>query len=374
MQLSNNVVLACAGSGKTWGICNDAIFQRVGTKKVLMVSYTHKGVYSLNNEYTKQNYGVVDNHVKICTWFQFLLQELIKPYQSEFLKEINKIESCDFSQMYGEKFDKKNTRKYFLNNENDVKANNASEFALYLNQLSGGAVLDRLEEVYSCIYIDELQDLVGRDIELLELLFLSSIKIYCVGDYKQSTLKTHNAKSNKDKCGVHVFDYVETLKNSHNLEIIKSNCSRRFIQDIANFVNMICPSDPVISIVEADEKAMGVYQILKKDVPDYISNFKPDILRYDKRSSTMDYPALNFGVCKGMTMKRVLIFPNKPLKAFLLNPSKKMDSPEKYYVGSTRAMYSLAFVLDKLKPNDYFENDIIELANGEISVLKYVKT
>lgn len=373
MQLSNNVVLACAGSGKTWGICNDAIFQRVGTKKVLMVSYTHKGVYSLNNEYTKQNYGVVDNHVKICTWFQFLLQELIKPYQSEFLKEINKIESCDFSQMYGEKFDKKNTRKYFLNNENDVKANNASEFALYLNQLSGGAVLNRLEEVYSCIYIDELQDLVGRDIELLELLFLSSIKIYCVGDYKQSTLKTHNAKSNKDKSGVHVFDYVETLKNSHNLEIIKSNCSRRFIQDIANFVNMICPSDPVISIVEADEKAMGVYQILKKDVPDYISNFKPDILRYDKRSSTMDYPALNFGVCKGMTMKRVLIFPNKPLKAFLLNPSIKMNASEKYYVGSTRAMYSLAFVLDKLKPNDYFENDIIELANCEISVLRYVK-
>ena len=67
---------------------------------------------------------------------------------------------------------------------------------------------------------------------------------------------------------------------------------------------------------------MGVFQILEDDVHEYIHFFKPYILKYDKNTFTLNYPSLNFGVSKGMTMDRVLIFPNGPLNKFLLNPSK----------------------------------------------------
>lgn len=179
MQYDNTLVLACAGSGKTWGMCHDSRTSiEKYTKKILMVSYTHKGVSSIKKEYSKQNNGILDKNLVISTWFQFLLKELIRPYQRSFLKKISQIRSYDFSKMYGVDYSKKNTMPYFLNRNFDVKANRASEFAILLNQLSNGAVIKRLEDTYACMYIDELQDLVGKDIELLELLFQSSIKFF----------------------------------------------------------------------------------------------------------------------------------------------------------------------------------------------------
>lgn len=274
--------------------------------------------------------------------------------------------------MYGRRdYSRKNTIAYYLNANDDVKANNASEFAVFLNQISHGAVLNRLEEIYSYIYIDELQDLAGRDIDLLELLFLSSIRIYCVGDYKQSTLKTHNAKVNKKKSGEYIFNYLEMLEHSHNLEIEKSNSSRRFIQDIADFANLVYPGDPVTSISEAIEESMGVYQILSNDVSDYINYFHPTVLRFDKKTDTHGYTALNFGVSKGMTMDRVLIFPNGPLKMFLKERNQNLSSPYKYYVGVTRPKYSLTFVVDSLKVNDCFKEDTIDIGFRRLNVTKF---
>ena len=52
-----------------------------GNKHILLISYTNEGVKSLENEYRKQNDGVLDNGVIIKTWYSFLLSEFIKPYQ-----------------------------------------------------------------------------------------------------------------------------------------------------------------------------------------------------------------------------------------------------------------------------------------------------
>ncbi len=276
--------------------------------------------------------------------------------------------------MYGIDFSRKNSKEYFLNKHNDVKANHASEFAVLLNSLSGGAVIKRLEETYSCIYFDELQDLVGYDIDLLELLFLSSIRIYCVGDYKQATLKTHNTKSNTKKGGMYVFKYLETIKETHNISIIKNNSTRRFITDIAQFANLFYSEDPVISITDSNEDAMGVYQITEDDAEKYIQFFKPSILKYDINTPTLNHPSINFGVSKGMTLDRVLIFPNGPLSKFLLNPSNKLKSPDRYYVGVTRAKYSLAFVVKKLIEDKYFKKTKIHIEDCEIEVLKFQNT
>jgi len=372
MQYNNILVLACAGSGKTYGICNDAKkYYSESNTRVLMVSYTHRGVDSIRNEYAKQNHGVLDKHVVIRTWYQFLLRELIKPYQSSFLGEISKVNSFDFSQMFGVDYKKKNTIPYFFNKNYDVKANRASELAVLINKLSGGAVIKRLEETYSCIYLDELQDLVGKDVELLELLLQSSIRVYCVGDYKQATFRTHNPKTDRKKGGKNIFQDFELFRERYQIHVIKDNKSKRFVSDIADFANLVYPEDPITGLYDVDEKATGVYQILKSDVHAYINHFRPNILRYDVNTSTLGYPSMNFGVSKGMTFDRVLIFPNNSLCTFLRNPKKRISSPEKYYVAVTRPRYSLAFVVDEFIPNEYFLEDTIELQEKRIPVLKF---
>jgi DNA helicase II / ATP-dependent DNA helicase PcrA len=73
-----------------------------------------------------------------------------------------------------------------------------------------------------------------------------------------------------------------------------------------------------------------------------------------------------------MTMDRVLIFPNGPLNKFLLDPSNRLEAPDKYYVGVTRAKYSLAFVVKKLIQNKYFTKDKVHIGDHEIEVLKFI--
>ena len=81
-KMSNDVIFAAAGNGKTYNICNEAIKLASETNKlILLVSYTNEGVHSLEKEYRKQNFGVLDKNVIIKTWYSFLLSELIKPYQ-----------------------------------------------------------------------------------------------------------------------------------------------------------------------------------------------------------------------------------------------------------------------------------------------------
>lgn len=201
--------MAAAGSGKTWGICNEIIHNRNSCdKRILIVTYTNKGVESIKQEYQRQNSGIIDDFVEIKTWFQFLLADLIKPYQKSIVGRDNRIRSLDFSQSYGKiNFVKRGEVNHYLTKHDDVLSNVASELAVDCNNATGGKVISRLSEVFESIYIDEIQDIAGEDFDILELLFGSPINVICVGDYKQSTYTTHNTRKRKKVTGQNIVDY-----------------------------------------------------------------------------------------------------------------------------------------------------------------------
>ena len=168
MQLNNIVIMAAAGAGKTHDICKEVIENAKTTnKKILITTYTNKGIESIEKEYKKQNNGVIDKNVVVLSWFQFLLRELVKPYQSSILNKINIINSIDFNHQYGYiNFNSRGTPKHYMFT-NNILSNTVSEFAIDSNIKSNNKVMQRLEEIYSHIYIDEIQDLAGEDIEIL---------------------------------------------------------------------------------------------------------------------------------------------------------------------------------------------------------------
>ena len=43
----------------------------------------------------------------------------------------------------------------------------------------------------------------------------------------------------------------------------------------------------------------GVYFIKKEDIEQYCTLFQPVILRYNERTDTMGWRAINYGECKG---------------------------------------------------------------------------
>ena len=373
MQLNNIVIMAAAGAGKTHDICKEVIENAKTTnKKILITTYTNKGIESIEKEYKKQNNGVIDKNVVILSWFQFLLRELVKPYQSSILNKINIINSIDFNHQYGYiNFNSRGTPKHYMLT-NNILSNTVSEFAIDSNIKSNNKVIQRLGEIYSHIYIDEIQDLAGEDIEILNLLFNSKIQIQCVGDVKQSTYTTYNAKKNKKITGIHLIDFFKELERKGIITLLFNNKTRRFGREICEFSNSICNDKN--NRIESDkiykEENQGVYLLDKKDFENYFKIYKPTILKFDAKTK-IDYDSLNFGQSKGMTFDRVAIFPNKKYKEFLQNGTS-LDSPCKYYVSATRARYSIVFVVEKLFENDNFKYTNINLEDNSIKVSKYM--
>jgi len=375
MQLNNKVIMAAAGAGKTYGICKEVIEESNNTnKRILITTYTNKGVEAIEKEYKKQNAGVIDENIVIMTWFQFLLSDLVKPYQKSILNEYNVIKSIDFNHQYGFiNYAKRGTREHYITKNDEILSNMVSEFVLDSNKKTQGKVIGRLEEVYSRIYIDEVQDLAGEDLELLKLLFDSKIYIECVGDYKQSTYTTHNSKKNKKQTGINIISYFKELEKKNKIELFFNKKTRRFEKEICSFSNEIFGNleDIIESDVVYNQENMGVYLIEDKDVELYYKKYHPAVLKYDTKTTNIPYISLNFGQCKGMTFDRVLIYPNGTYKKFLKN-NEKLKAPYKYYVSATRAKYSIVFVVDKIYENNKFKYTNITINDNNIKVSKYI--
>lgn len=322
--MNNDVIFAAAGSGKTYGICSKAIRLATQTKKtILLVTYTNEGVHSLETEYKKQNLGVIDSNVKIATWYSFVLSDFIKPYQcllnlkyKYYKKEIpcdvpeNYIKSIAFYQNEDTpRYYNKGHIQYFINGAHDIQKNKVSELAYKCNADSSGKVIERLEEIYSHIFFDELQDYAGWDLELLLLLFSSVIPTTCVGDYKQATFRTNNSLKNKQFRDDKIKDFFELQQSKGICSITYSKVTRRFNQDICDYVNTIHgdANNQVCQCCEMEfpNENTGVYIIDPKYLSDYCSFYSPTILRYD-RDSTIPFShncqVLNYGNSKGLTL------------------------------------------------------------------------
>lgn len=272
---SNNMIRMCAaGSGKTWGICNEALANvnnATNTKRVLITTYTTKGVDTVYKEITKQNLGVPSQQIIVRSWYQFLLVELIRPYQS-YIVGINQIKAFDFSDRYGQvNFGRKGEIiRYFSGKQRFVKKDCASELVLFINEQSHGSVIDRLEKAYSHIYVDEIQDMAGYDLSIIEMLFESGISIICVGDNKQATYSTHNAQKNKSKSGRNFWEFCAD-KQSNGVATIKENMtSRRFNSNICAFANRVYPNTKNISTsMNETTEHDGVFVIERTDLERY---------------------------------------------------------------------------------------------------------
>ena len=376
MQSNNIIRVEAAGAGKTYNICKEALERAANTesnKRVLLLSYTNRGVGAIKDEVCKQNMGVIDSKIDIMTWYSFILNELVKPYQNVIFG-INEIKSIDFTDAYGKvNYGKTGTRGRYVTSNGYVKSKEIAELVLQINKKSQGKVMNRLSRVYSRIFIDEVQDMAGYDLDIIATLMYSDIEVICVGDNKQATFKTNNSIRNKSKSGTKIWDFFQKLISEDVVEVQKNLISRRFNQEICSFANRVYPNENNIG-TSMNEKTDhdGVILLNKNDVQKYYNYYRPIVLKYDKKTSTDCYQSFNFGECKGMTFERVLIYPNGPFKDFLLK-GKALKTPQKYYVAATRAKYSIAFVMDILPQKvEWLKREEIYLENEKIEVLRYL--
>src|SRR5690606_6201245 len=91
---SNRVVIATAGSGKTALLVDDAISNP--QRRVLVLTYTEENQRQLRRRIGERCSGVVPPNITVMGWFDFLISQCTKPYQSYILQDVNTIQALNF--------------------------------------------------------------------------------------------------------------------------------------------------------------------------------------------------------------------------------------------------------------------------------------
>lgn len=344
MNSSNRVHISAAGSGKTTLLVKEAL---KSTDSVLLTTYTIQNTQEIFSKIVEIN-KIVPKNIEVFSWFSFLLHDCVRPYQKIF-HETLAIDGIAFVQGRSQKFISKDRIDYYVSNNDNIFSDKLSEFALKCNELSGGKVIDRIKRIYRKIFIDEIQDMSGFDLELIEVLFCSGIEIVLVGDPRQGTYSTNESAKNKKfrKSGI-ILKIDEWAKKGYCKEINETYCYRcnGKICDFTDKLYLEYPS--VVSKNTTLTGHDGVFCIKSAEIESYIDRYSPIVLRYDRRTEWTLGRVLNYGIVKGKTFERVLIIPNGPLKKYLQtgNIASIAGSKEKIYVAMTRAQYSIAFIYD----------------------------
>jgi DNA helicase II / ATP-dependent DNA helicase PcrA len=336
---NNRAILAAAGSRKTQEVVESALAAK---GNVLIATYTNENQRIIRDRIIRL-IGAIPDNVSIMGWFSFLISQCAKPYQRTMTGKPFAIQGLNF---VGERSRGacKAELCYYMDKHDALYRNAVSDFVCELNTRTDGAVVSRVERTFDHIFVDEVQDLVGFDLEVLELLMASESSLTMVGDPRQHTYSTNRSMKNHKYQGKGLIDWLDKRKDVCTLE--KRNCSYRCNQQICDFADSIYPDLPATKSqgVEATHHD-GIFEISASEALEYWSEYRPTVLRYNRTADTLGLSAMNIGKVKGGTFDRVLVFPTKPVRQFLRDhdPSK-LKAPESLYVAVTRARFSVAFV------------------------------
>lgn len=360
--MSNNLYIASAGAGKTTHLVNSC----AGIKgDVLITTFTESNAEEIRRK-LHDTYGTQPSNVRVETWFRFLLQNFVRPYQSAVFEELHEVDIGFLlvSKKSGFRYKNKQGRsiywgedsghKYYFNKDNKVYSDKISRFSLEANKQSSGAVIERLSKIYSSIFIDEVQDMAGYDLEVIKLLLDSSINVDLVGDPRQVTYTTHFSTKYKKYYPGKIKEFIETelgKKIVCNVDEKTLLDSHRCPEAIAGYASLLYPEfSPTKSCSLYQSEKQGVYRITPDQVQQYLEDSDAVQLRWDSRVNVVsDYPVFNLGESKGMTFDRVVIYPTKDMAKWVIDHSYKLTdiTRSKFYVGLTRARGSVLIVLDK---------------------------
>lgn len=345
--MSDKVIIASAGSGKTTHLVRKAL--ELHGEKVLITTYTDDNASEIKAKFYELNHSVPD-HVTVLPWFTFLLQEGVRPYQGVVYKKriSNVFLVSNASAPY---VAESNFKNHYLSDDDTVYSDKLAKLVCKINDLSNNAIITRLEKIYSHIFIDEVQDLAGYDLSVLELLFSSSINTLLVGDPRQATFATNNTQKNKQFKFSNIDDFFTKKQKTNTIEYDTTslNTNHRCVQAICDFSNRLFPErSAALSDNNTFDAHTGIWYVRPDDVLSYLNEYAPMILRYDKKTRTpQSYPVLNFGKSKGRTFKRVLIYPTKKILQWIQNGAALEGTSRcKFYVALTRAQLSVAIVCE----------------------------
>jgi DNA helicase II / ATP-dependent DNA helicase PcrA len=346
VPLVSRIIISAAGGGKTTRVVEQAL---AGTEGVTaLVTYTRNNVREIRSK-VHERAPIVPANVEVMSWYSLLLREMARPYRRTLHKKridgIHFVEGKSVPYIPATK-----TAQHYFHDGGRIYSDKISKFICECDKQSGGAIIRRLKARFSHIIIDEIQDMAGYDLDVLELILKAGISVSFVGDHRQATFSTNNSAKNKGFAGPAIIKKFELWKKAGLVSVDYECHTHRCNQAVADLGDGFFPSEPkTVSLNATVTGHDGVFLVASADVASYTKQYLPQVLRYSTKTKCDPYDAMNFGESKGLTFDRVLIFPHGKAVSWLKsgNLSHVEKSATKMYVAATRARYSVAFVYDE---------------------------
>lgn len=233
----SSLIIAAAGAGKTTFLVKKALEI---SENVLITTYTDANEQSIRDKFYEIN-GCIPSNVTIMPWFSLLIKHGIRPYQSYLIN--NRVSGV----LLVNKADKNllrlkdtNEKKYVTASGN-VYSNMISKLPCVLDGLSNGCVFRRIRKIFSYVFVDEIQDFAGYDLEVIKKLYEVGCNMTLVGDPRQTTYRTHYEAKHKKYAGGKIVDFVQDNITGMNIDTTTLSTSHRNNQIICNLANHMYP-------------------------------------------------------------------------------------------------------------------------------------
>ena len=359
--MTNELIIASAGSGKTTKLVEKALEKANAGESVLITTFTEACEQEIRDKLIEETNGYIPTLITIQTWFSFLIRHGAKPYQDCITdKDITglilvsgksglRCETEDGKKIYwGEA---KNPYEFYFSPSGKIYSDKLAKFVVRCNKKSDEKVINRISQCFDNIFIDEVQDLAGYDLEFLKLLFNCQSNILLVGDPRQATYSTNNAQKNAKFKKANIVNFFSDDTINIDTDDTSLTVNHRCSGQICDYSNNIYPTLPKASTGNNTVTGHdGIFVVEKSNVELYLNEFSPVQLRHSSRTKVnTNHPVYTFGKSKGLTFDRVLIYPTNPIFQWLENLTKKLADTSRagLYVAVTRAKYSVCFVLTK---------------------------
>lgn len=361
----NKILIAAAGSGKTTYLVEEAV--KIKSERVLITTYTESNEAEIRQKFFEL-VGHVPANVVIMTWFSFLITHGVKPFQGglfEFsvrgMELVTKPSGIRFinSNGIGVPWREETIDKHFFDPTSRVYSDKLPKLVIRCNEKSGGAVIDRISRVFPHVFVDEVQDLAGYDLDILAELARSSVHLLMVGDPRQVTYLTHHERRYKKYADGRIIDFLRNelpRKVSVDIDETTLNRSHRNNAVICAVSSRLFPALPAAQACECvrcrtgTAAGPGAFILRTADYAHYMATIRPMQLRDKVTSRGIDHqwPAMNFGESKGRGFDHVVILPTEPMRRWLSDPATdlKPQSRAKFYVALTRGRHSVAIAMD----------------------------
>lgn len=366
--MKNKLIIAGAGTGKTKYLIDRALEIN---EKVIITTFTINCKNEIIEKIIKQK-GYIPKNIVVQTWFSMLLQHGIKPYKKSL--QIGKVKGVFMVQgrsgiryigrrgpvYWGEQ---ENFYNHYFDRNNNIYTDKLSKLVIRIDDKTNGKVIKRLASIYKNIFIDEVQDMAGYDLEFIKRVMSSNSNVVLVGDPRQTVYKTHYEQKYQKYSDGNIENFIREECKSIDCDIDNTTLNKcyRCHKNIITFVNNFYKEYSPMEYTEIEEKEhQGIFVIKKIQVEEYIKKYKPVQIIYNVKTKTCELSkTITMGKSKGATYDRVLLYPTGEFKKYIINGSANIngETKNKLYVGMTRPINSLTFVIDE-------ESNAFGLKNG----------